>query len=113
MRYADMPTAFQALVEKPQNEELADNYAFRIVSEMEHSHGVAWVANIINEKKEIFCRVENMGRGGCNDYHLVGFSSKMKAYFARFTSDAKSVYPNSAEPADAFTQYLDVVTAND
>jgi len=105
MRYADMPTAFQALVERPQSEELADNYAFRIVKEMEHSHGVAWTANIINEKKQIFCRVENMGRGGCNDYHQVGTSAKMKEHFARFGRDAKTVYPDSAEPLDAFMDY--------
>lgn len=104
--YESIPEDLRIYVQKPKEESHLRKraYALRITSEMEHSHGIAWVANLMRDNT-VIAVVENAGRGGCNDYII-----KDEKLWHTFSMDAYVAYGNNSEAKDALVQLIDVAT---
>ena len=103
MYYELIPDDYKFYVPQPTNDSVIGDYLFSIIDEIEGLAGVHWTARIERNGKAI-CEVENTGNGGSNYYHV-----KDKALYEQMVRDADIVYPNEAEPLDAFVQFLDVL----
>lgn len=107
MTYYDrIPEELQPYVPRPVNDSVVEGYSFKIVSEMEHSRGVAWVGRITKDG-DVVCIAENDGHGGCNTYVRAN-----DTLYANLVKDAKSAYPNDVEPLESFVQYIDVYSSS-
>lgn len=104
--YTSIKEDLRVYVQEPKAEDhLGERkYALKIVEEMEHSRGVAWVGHLTSHGK-LVAIVENAGRGGCNDYVV-----KSKTLWALFCDDAYKAYGNSSESKDALVQLIDIVS---
>jgi hypothetical protein len=105
MLYSTLPPSLKLFVTEPAVDDIASQYDFKIIHEMETSRGITWTAEI-QRKGITVCRVENYGDGGANRY----FHDNLGAY-QLFLDDAKRAYPDASEPLDSFVQLIDVVSA--
>ena len=105
MLYSTLPPSLKLFVTEPVVDDIASQYDFKIIHEMETSRGITWTA-AIQRKGITCCRVENYGDGGANHY----FRGDLGAY-QLFLDDALRAYPDEAEPLDSFVQLIDVVSA--
>ena len=105
MLYSTLPPSLKLFVTEPVVDDIASQYDFKIIHEMETSKGIVWTAEI-QRKGIACCRVENYGDGGANHY----FRGDLGAY-QLFLDDALRAYPDEAEPLDSFVQLIDVVSA--
>lgn len=105
MRYSTLPPSLKLFVTEPVVDDIASQYDFKIIHEMETSKGIVWTAEI-QRKGITCCRVENYGDGGANHY----FRGDLGAY-QLFLDDAKRAYPDASEPLDSFVQLIDVVSS--
>ena len=105
MLYSTLPPSLKLFVTEPVVDDIASQYDFKIIHEMETSKGIVWTAEI-QRKGITCCRVENYGDGGVNHY----FRGDLGAY-QLFLDDALRAYPDEAEPLDSFVQLIDVVSA--
>ena len=105
MLYSTLPPSLKLFVTEPVVDDIASQYDFKIIHEMETSKGIVWTAEI-QRKGITCCRVENYGDGGANHY----FREDLGAY-QLFLDDALRAYPDEAEPLDSFVQLIDVVSA--
>lgn len=105
MLYSTLPPSLKLFVTEPVVDDIASQYDFKIIHEMETSKGIVWTAEI-QRKGITCCRVENYGDGGANHY----FRADLGAY-QLFLDDALRAYPDEAEPLDSFVQLIDVVSA--
>ena len=105
MLYSTLPPSLKLFVTEPAVDDVASQYNFKIIHEMETSKGIVWTAEI-QRKGITCCRVENYGDGGANHY----FRGDLGAY-QLFLDDALRAYPDEAEPLDSFVQLIDVVSA--
>jgi hypothetical protein len=103
--YSTLPPSLKLFVTEPVVDDIASQYDFKIIHEMETSKGIVWTAEI-QRKGITCCRVENYGDGGANHY----FRGDLGAY-QLFLDDALRAYPDEAEPLDSFVQLIDVVSA--
>lgn len=105
MLYSTLPPSLKIFVTEPVVDDIASQYDFKIIHEMETSRGITWTAEI-QRKGITCCRVENYGDGGANRY----FGEDLSAY-QLFLDDAKRAYPDASEPLDSFVQLIDVVSS--
>lgn len=105
--YSRIPEELRMYVEEPLEDSHLDGrqYALKIISEMEHSRGIAWVGNLM-AGDTIVATVENAGHGGCHDYIVINDS-----LWGTFVEDAHIAYGTSGEPKDSLIQLIDVLTA--
>jgi hypothetical protein len=106
MLYSTLPPSLKLFVTEPAVDDIASQYDFKIIHEMETSRGVTWTAQI-HRKGVICCRVENYGDGGANRY----FRGDDLGVYQMFLDDAMRAYPDAIEPLDSFVQLIDVVSA--
>ena len=106
MLYSTLPPSLKLFVTEPAFDDVASQYDFKVINEMETSMGVTWTAQIIR-KGVICCRVENYGDGGANHY----FRGDDLSAYQMFLDDAMRAYPDASEPLDSFVQLIDVVSA--
>lgn len=104
-QYNEIPRELRDMVWVPTDASAIDGYDFQLISEFEHSRGVAWSARIV-KSGTIVCIVENAGHGACNNYVVVNDEA-----YAQFVDDAKRCYTNTSEPADLFVQFIDVYSS--
>lgn len=106
MYYDKISDDLKQYVVKPESDEhlQARKYRLQILSQMEHSHGIAWSAMLLSDNKP-FVQVENMGTGGCNYYSIIN-----DEIFDIFAEDAYTAYGNSGESKDSLCQYIDILT---
>lgn len=105
MLYSTLPPSLKIFVTEPVVDDIASQYDFKVIHEMETSKGIVWTAEI-QRKGITCCRVENYGDGGANHY----FRGDLGAY-QLFLDDALRAYPDEAEPLDSFVQLIDVVSS--
>jgi hypothetical protein len=105
MLYSTLPPTLKLFATEPAVDDIANHYDFKIISEMETSRGVTWIAQILR-KGIIVCRVENHGNGGANHY----FRGDDLGVYQIFLDDATRAYPDASEPLDSFVQLIDIVS---
>ena len=106
MHYSTLPPSLKLFVTEPAVDNIASQYDFKIINEVETSRGITWMAQILR-KGITCCRVENYGDGGANHY----FRGDDFGAYQMFLDDAMRAYPDEAEPLDSFVQLIDVVSA--
>lgn len=106
MLYSTLPPSLKLFVTEPAVDDIASQYDFKVINEVETSRGITWMAQIIR-KGIIVCRVENYGDGGANHY----FRGDDLCAYQLFLDDAKRAYPDAIEPLDSFVQLIDVVSS--
>lgn len=106
MLYSTLPPSLKLFVTEPVVDDIASQYDFKVIHEMETSKGIVWTAEI-QRKGITCCRVENYGDGGANHY----FRGENLGAYQMFLDDALRAYPDEAEPLDSFVQLIDVVSA--
>ena len=104
--YNSIPEEFRMYVQEPLDDSHLDGrqYALKVISEMEHSRGIAWVGNLMAGDK-IVATVENAGHGGCHDYLVID-----DFLWETFVEDAYTAYGNKGESKDSLVQLIDVLT---
>lgn len=104
-QYNQIPRELRDMVWVPIDASAVDGYDFQIISEFEHSRGVAWSGRIVKDDV-IVCVVENAGHGACNNYVIMNDKS-----YETFVADATRCYSNTSEPLDNFVQFIDVYSS--
>lgn len=102
--YNRIPKDLRDYVWVPVDDSVVEGYSFKMISQMEHSRGVGWVAEIYKNGNMV-CYVENEGTGGANRY-----LPKNEFLYAAFERDANICYQNMTEPLDQFVQFIDILS---